>query len=45
MLPLFDADLRPDPAILQEWARFDARIGIVKRQPDVAAAFDFSLVE
>jgi NitT/TauT family transport system substrate-binding protein/putative hydroxymethylpyrimidine transport system substrate-binding protein len=45
VLPLFDADLRPDPRILAEWARFDARIGIVRRPPDVAAAFDFSLVE
>jgi NitT/TauT family transport system substrate-binding protein/putative hydroxymethylpyrimidine transport system substrate-binding protein len=43
--PLFDADLRPDPAVLEAWADWDARVGIVRRRPDVAAAFDFSLVE
>jgi NitT/TauT family transport system substrate-binding protein/putative hydroxymethylpyrimidine transport system substrate-binding protein len=43
--PLFDTDLRPDPAILDAWAEFDARIGIVRAKPDVAAAFDLSLVK
>ena len=45
VLPLFEADLRPDPAVLERWADWDARVGIVRRRPDVAAAFDFSLVE
>lgn len=43
--PLFDADLRPDPAVLEAWADWDARVGIVRERPDVAAAFDLSLVE
>jgi hypothetical protein len=29
--------------VLEKWADFDARIGIVKRRPDVNAAFDFNL--
>lgn len=43
VLPLFEADLVPDPGVLEDWADFDARIGIVRRRPDVARAFDFSL--
>ena len=43
--PLFEPDLRPDPAVLERWADWDARVGIVDERPDVAAAFDFSLVE
>lgn len=45
VVPLFDEDLRPDRRILEEWAAFDAEIGIVERPPDVSAAFDLSLVE
>jgi len=45
VLPLFDDDLVADRAVLDAWADFDARIGIVKQKPDVAAAFDFSLLE
>lgn len=30
-----------DRAVLERWAAFDARIGIVDRPPDVGAAFDF----
>jgi NitT/TauT family transport system substrate-binding protein/putative hydroxymethylpyrimidine transport system substrate-binding protein len=33
-----------DPATLRAWARWEARFGIVKRAPDVAAAFDPSLL-
>ena len=40
MLPL----LRLDRASLDAWAAFDARIGLVKRAPDVARSFDFTLV-
>ena len=41
--PIFAKDLRLDRAILERWADFDARIGIVERRPDVDRAFDFSL--
>jgi NitT/TauT family transport system substrate-binding protein/putative hydroxymethylpyrimidine transport system substrate-binding protein len=41
--PAFDPPLRLDPAVLRRWAAFDARIGIVRRRPDVATAFDTSL--
>ena len=43
--PLFDSDLRVDTALLERWAAWDAEVGIVREPPDVAAAFDFSLVE
>jgi NitT/TauT family transport system substrate-binding protein/putative hydroxymethylpyrimidine transport system substrate-binding protein len=43
--PLFSTDLRADPAVLEAWAAWDAEVGIVREPPDVAAAFDFSLVE
>jgi NitT/TauT family transport system substrate-binding protein/putative hydroxymethylpyrimidine transport system substrate-binding protein len=42
--PIFAGDLRLDRGVLDRWADFDARIGIVKRRPDVARAFDFSLL-
>jgi NitT/TauT family transport system substrate-binding protein/putative hydroxymethylpyrimidine transport system substrate-binding protein len=42
--PIFAADLRLDRAVLERWADFDARIGIVKRRPDVRRAFDFTLL-
>jgi NitT/TauT family transport system substrate-binding protein/putative hydroxymethylpyrimidine transport system substrate-binding protein len=42
--PIFAPGLRLDRAVLERWAAFDARIGIVKRRPDVAKAFDFSLL-
>lgn len=41
--PLFAEDLRLNRAVLEEWADFDARIGIVDRRPDVERAFDFTL--
>lgn len=41
--PLFAEDLRLDRSVLEDWARFDARIGIVREVPDVGRAFDFSL--
>ena len=33
-----------DPATLRAWAAWEARFGIVKRPPDIARAFDGSLV-
>lgn len=41
VLPLFGVAL--DREVLEEWARFDARVGIVERPPDVGRAFDFGL--
>jgi len=32
------------PAVLREWAAWDVEFGILKRRPDVARAFDTSLV-
>ena len=43
--PLFEGDLRVDTALLEQWAEWDAEVGIVREPPDVAAAFDFSLVD
>jgi putative hydroxymethylpyrimidine transport system substrate-binding protein len=42
--PIFAADLRLDRTVLEQWAGFDARLGIVKRHPDVGRAFDFSMM-
>lgn len=39
----FAPDLGLDRAVLEEWASFDARIGIVERRPDVSRAFDFTV--
>ncbi len=37
----FAPGLRLDRAVLERWADFDARIGIVRERPDVGRAFDF----
>jgi putative hydroxymethylpyrimidine transport system substrate-binding protein len=42
--PAFAPGLRLDRDVLEQWADFDARIGIVDRRPDVRLAFDFSLL-
>jgi len=42
--PIFDTSLRLDRGVLERWADFDARIGIVKRRPDVGRAFAFSVL-
>ncbi len=42
--PIFATDLRLDRGVLEQWADFDARLGIVKGRPDVGKAFDFSLL-
>jgi NitT/TauT family transport system substrate-binding protein/putative hydroxymethylpyrimidine transport system substrate-binding protein len=39
----FSPRLRLDRQVLERWASFDARIGIVQRRPDVAHAFDFTM--
>jgi putative hydroxymethylpyrimidine transport system substrate-binding protein len=41
--PILAPGLKLHRPVLERWARFDARIGIVARRPDVDAAFDFSL--
>jgi NitT/TauT family transport system substrate-binding protein/putative hydroxymethylpyrimidine transport system substrate-binding protein len=42
--PIFATTLRLDRPVLDRWADFDARLGIVKHRPDVAKAFDFRLL-
>ena len=41
--PVFAPGLKLDKAVLEKWADFDARIGIVDKRPDVSRAFDFTL--
>jgi putative hydroxymethylpyrimidine transport system substrate-binding protein len=41
--PVFARGLRLDRAVLDRWATFDARIGIVDQRPDVDKAFDLDL--
>src|SRR4051812_46462594 len=41
--PLFPDDLKVDRGLLDQWATFEARIGLVKAKPDVGATFDFGL--
>lgn len=41
----FEPALRLDREVLEQWATWDARYGIVEAPPDVDAAFDFSLLE
>jgi len=41
--PIFADDLRLDRAVLERWADFDVRIGIVQQRPDVDRAFIFGL--
>ena len=43
VLPLFRPAARLDRRVLERWADFDARIGIVDERPDVERAFDFGL--
>jgi NitT/TauT family transport system substrate-binding protein/putative hydroxymethylpyrimidine transport system substrate-binding protein len=43
VLPIFADGLRLDRAVLEQWADFDVRIGLVKQRPDVGRAFDFTL--
>jgi len=41
--PVVSPPLRLDRGMIEKWADFDARIGIVKKRPDVDRAFDFTL--
>jgi NitT/TauT family transport system substrate-binding protein/putative hydroxymethylpyrimidine transport system substrate-binding protein len=41
--PLFPGDLKVERSLLDQWATFEARIGLVKQKPDVSATFDFTL--
>lgn len=43
--PIVSPPLRLDRAVIERWADFDARIGLVKRRPDVSRAFDFTVVK
>ena len=38
-------DQRADRDVLEQWAKFDADIGIVKAPPDVDDAFDLTLAD
>jgi len=42
-LPLFSPPVRLDRDVLEKWAAFDARIGLLERRPDVGQAFAFDL--
>jgi NitT/TauT family transport system substrate-binding protein/putative hydroxymethylpyrimidine transport system substrate-binding protein len=41
--PLFDPPMRMDRDVLERWADWDARFGILSRRPDTAQLFDVSL--
>lgn len=43
VLPAFADGLRLDRPVLERWADFDARIGLVKERPDVDQAFAFDM--
>jgi NitT/TauT family transport system substrate-binding protein/putative hydroxymethylpyrimidine transport system substrate-binding protein len=41
--PTYARGLRLNRAVLERWATWDARVGIVKRRPDIGKAFVFGL--
>ncbi len=41
--PTYARGLRLDRAVLERWAAWDAKVGIVQRRPDVSRAFAFDL--
>jgi putative hydroxymethylpyrimidine transport system substrate-binding protein len=41
--PIFARGLRLDRDVLERWADFDARVGIVDQRPDIGRAFEFGL--
>jgi putative hydroxymethylpyrimidine transport system substrate-binding protein len=43
VLPVFADGLKLDRSVLEQWADFDARIGLVSKRPDIDRAFDFTL--
>jgi putative hydroxymethylpyrimidine transport system substrate-binding protein len=44
VLPIFADGLKLNRAVLEQWADFDVRVGLVAKRPDVAKAFDFSVL-
>jgi NitT/TauT family transport system substrate-binding protein/putative hydroxymethylpyrimidine transport system substrate-binding protein len=43
VLPIFADGLKLDRGVLEQWADFEVRIGLVGKRPDVGRAFDFTL--
>jgi NitT/TauT family transport system substrate-binding protein/putative hydroxymethylpyrimidine transport system substrate-binding protein len=43
--PLLDPSLALNRAVLERWADFDKRFGILRRRPDVERAFAFDLAD
>ena len=43
--PVLAPGLELERGIIEQWADFDARIGIVDQRPDVRAAFDFTMLD
>jgi putative hydroxymethylpyrimidine transport system substrate-binding protein len=43
VLPIFATGTALNRAVIDQWADFDARIGLVSERPDVDKAFDFNL--
>jgi putative hydroxymethylpyrimidine transport system substrate-binding protein len=43
VLPAFAPGLKLDRGVLEQWADFDTRVGLVSKKPDVATSFDFTL--
>ena len=41
--PATPGSLKLDRAVVERWAEFDERIGLVERRPDVVRAFDFTV--
>jgi len=41
--PIFSTDGRLDRPVLERWATFDERFGLVRPRPDVARTFDFTV--
>lgn len=41
--PATPGSLKLDRAVVERWAEFDDRIGLVERRPDVVRAFDFTV--
>jgi putative hydroxymethylpyrimidine transport system substrate-binding protein len=42
--PVLSPTLQLDRSVLDQWADFDTRLGVVRQKPDVAAMFDFGLL-
>jgi NitT/TauT family transport system substrate-binding protein/putative hydroxymethylpyrimidine transport system substrate-binding protein len=42
--PVFSPTMQLDRSVLEQWADFDTRLGVVKVRPDVPAMFDFGVL-